>query len=102
MHMETDYAAFQQRPLKHHIVQAALQIPTLSLVQLDSFKQGLEISSTETLVIVSLDDLKEKCWSVLHDFGEDLQQVAVVIIVNQDVKFLNLVQVFGNFYFGLL
>lgn len=49
MHMETDYAAFQQRPLKHHIVQAALQIPTLSLVQLDSFKQGLEISSTKTL-----------------------------------------------------
>lgn len=47
MHMETDYAAFQQRPLKHHIVQAALQIPTLSLVQLDSFKQGLEISSTK-------------------------------------------------------
>lgn len=27
----------------------ALQIPTFSLVQLDSFKQGLEISSTETL-----------------------------------------------------
>lgn len=27
----------------------ALQIPTFSLVQLNSFKQGLEISSTETL-----------------------------------------------------
>lgn len=54
-------------------VYAALQIPAFSLVQLDSFKQGLEISSAETLVIVSLDDLEEKSWSVLHDFGEDLQ-----------------------------
>lgn len=54
-------------------VYAALQIPAFSLVQLDSFKQGLEISSAETLVIVSLDDLQEKSWSVLHDFGEDLQ-----------------------------
>lgn len=49
MRMETDYAAFYRRPLKHQECIRALQIPAFSLVQLDSFKQGLEISSAETL-----------------------------------------------------
>jgi hypothetical protein len=41
-------------------------------------------------MIISLDDLQEKCRAILHIFAEDLQQVAIVIKVYQDIKFLNL------------
>ena len=34
-------------------------------------------------VIVSFDDFKEECGSILHGLGEDLEQVAIVIKVNQ-------------------
>lgn len=39
-------------------------------------------------VVVPLDDLQEKGWSVLHRFGEDLEEVALVVEVNQDFQFL--------------
>ena len=42
------------------------------------------------IVIVSLDDLQEQRRSILHSLGEYLQQVAVVIIVNQDLQLLQL------------
>lgn len=36
-------------------------------------------------MIPSLDNFYEQCRSVLGILGEDLQQVAVIIIVDQDV-----------------
>lgn len=39
-------------------------------------------------VVVPLDDLQEKGWSVLHRFGEDLEEVALVVKINQDFQFL--------------
>ena len=42
------------------------------------------------LVVVPLDDLQEHRGTVLQGLGEDLQQVAVVIIVNQDFQLLKL------------
>lgn len=33
-------------------------------------------------VVVALDDLQKKGWSVLHRFGKDLEEVALVIEVN--------------------
>lgn len=33
-------------------------------------------------VVVTLDDLQEKGWSVLHRFAKDLEEVALVIKVN--------------------
>lgn len=39
-------------------------------------------------VVVPLDDLQEKGWSVLHRFGEDLQEVALVVEIDQDFQFL--------------
>ena len=41
-------------------------------------------------MVVSLDDLQEDGGAVLHEFGEDLQQVALIIVVNQDVQTLEL------------
>ena len=39
---------------------------------------------------MSLDDLQEQRGSILHVLGEDLQQVSVVVIVDQDLQFLQL------------
>lgn len=39
-------------------------------------------------VVVPLDDLQEKGWSVLHRFGEDLEEVALVVEIHQDFQFL--------------
>ena len=41
-------------------------------------------------MVVSLDDLQKEGGAVLHGLGEDLQQVAVVIVVDQDVQVLEL------------
>lgn len=40
------------------------------------------------LVIVSLNDLQEQSGSILHRFRENLQQVAIVIVIHQNVKLL--------------
>ncbi len=36
------------------------------------------------LMVVSLNDLQEQCGSVLQGFGEDLEEVAIVIKVHQN------------------
>ena len=41
-------------------------------------------------MVVSLDDLQEEGGAVLHGLGEDLQQVAIVIKVHQDLQSLEL------------
>ena len=41
-------------------------------------------------VVVSLNDLQEQCGSVLHWFGEDLQQVAIVVKVHKNMQLLQL------------
>ena len=49
-------------------------------------------------MVVALDDLYEDGGSVLHGLGEDLQQVAVVVIVDQDLQLLQLGQVFRHLH----
>ena len=49
-------------------------------------------------MVVPLDDLYEDGGSVLHGLGEDLQQVAVVVIVDQDLQLLELGQVLRNLH----
>lgn len=39
-------------------------------------------------MVASLDDLQKHSGSVLYWLGEDLEQVAIVIIIHQDFKFL--------------
>ena len=52
------------------------------LVLLNGLEQRLEVSCSEAKVVVTLNDFQKKGWSVLHGFGEDLEQVALVIEVN--------------------
>lgn len=39
-------------------------------------------------MVVSLDHLQEQGGPVLHGFGEDLKEIALVVKVNQDFQFL--------------
>lgn len=39
-------------------------------------------------MVVPLDNLQEQCGPVLHGFGEDLKEVALVVKINQDFQFL--------------
>lgn len=41
-------------------------------------------------MVMSLDDLQEKRGTVLHGFGEDLQEVTIVVVVYQDLELLQL------------
>ena len=41
-------------------------------------------------MVLTLNALQEEGWAILDWLGEDLQQVAVVIVVNQDVELLKL------------
>ena len=45
------------------------------------------------LVVVSLDDLQEEGGSVLHGFGKDLQQVAIVVEIHQNTEPLQVIHV---------
>ena len=47
-------------------------------------------------MVVSLNDLEEDSWPVLHGLREDLQKIAIVIIINQNLQFLKLCQVLLN------
>lgn len=44
------------------------------------------------LVVFALDHLHEQSRSVLHEFGEDLQQVPALVEVYQNLQFLKLKQ----------
>ena len=69
-----------------------LQISSFSLFSFDRFEQGFEIADTKTLVIVALDDFEEKSRSILLWFGEQLQQVSLIIEINQDIQLLDSIQ----------
>ena len=45
-------------------------------------------------MIVSLDDLEEQSGSVFDWLGEDLKEVALVIVVDQDLQFLKHIDIF--------
>lgn len=42
----------------------------------------MQLVSGTYKVVVPLNDLQEKRWSVLHRLGEDLKEVALVIKIN--------------------
>lgn len=46
-----------------------------------------------------LNDFVEYCWVVLYWFGEDLQQVVFVILVNEDIQVFEFLQVFVDFVY---
>ena len=72
------------------------EISALALLFLDGDEQTLEISSSKALVVSPLDDLIEKSRPVLNGLGEDLKQVAVLVVVKQDLVLLEGVDVLSH------
>ena len=72
---------------------SALQISPRSLINFDTFEQSLEVSSSEALVVASLNDLYEDSWPVLDWLCEYLQEISIVIVVNEYLQLLQGCQV---------
>src|SRR6185437_2925210 len=66
------------------------------LFALDGLEQCLEISFTERTRSVALDDLEEQRGPVLDGLGKDLQEIALLVAVDEDVQLRQFVQVFRN------
>ena len=58
------------------------------MIYFNALKKCLEIARSETLVVASLNDLDEDRGTVLDWLGEDLQEVAVVIVVDKNLQLL--------------
>ena len=56
------------------------------LLALDRLEQGLEVALAEAHRAVPLDDLEEHRRTVLDRLGEDLEQVAVLVAVDEDLQ----------------
>lgn len=70
-----------------------LQVASFGLFGFDRFEQGLEIAGAESVVIVSLNDLNKQSRPVLYGSREDLEQVAVVVKVDQNVVLCQLYRI---------
>ena len=79
----------------------ALQISPRCLINFDTLEESLEVSGTEALMVASLDDFNEDGWTILDWFGEYLQKVAVIIVVNQDLQLLQHRQVLLDLHLGV-
>jgi hypothetical protein len=71
-----------------------LQIAAACLLQFQRLKQRLEVALAEGLAPSSADDLKEERGAVLQRLGEQLQEVAFVVGVDQDAQVLDALVVF--------
>src|SRR3954469_11154533 len=63
-----------------------LQVASSLLLALDRLEQRLEVALAEAERAVAFDQLEEHRGSVLHRLGEDLQEVAVLVTVGQDLQ----------------
>ena len=61
-----------------------LQISPQRLLALDRFKQRFEVSLAEATASPALDDLIKESWAILHRLGEDLQQMALFVLIYQN------------------
>ena len=62
------------------------RFPLAVLLALDRLEQGLEVALAEAARAVALDDLEEDRRPVAERLGEDLQQVALVVVVDEDAE----------------
>jgi len=60
-----------------------LEVAALRLVALYCLEQRLEVSNPEPARTVTLDHFIKNGGSVLHRFGEDLQQISLVVLIHQ-------------------
>src|ERR687890_2730686 len=74
-------------------VSSGLQVAALLLLALDRLEQRLEVALAQAARAVALDDLEEDRRAVAERLGEDLQQVALVVGVDEDAEPAEVLQV---------
>src|SRR3989442_796355 len=70
-----------------------LQISSQRLLSLDCFKERLKVPFSKTTSSLALNHFKEDRRAVDDRLGEDLQQVALIVVIDQDTEFCQLLQV---------
>lgn len=77
-------APFQLQRRKREL-STILQIPSLSLLPLNSLKQTLEIARSEPVKFVPLNNLNEHSGAIHQRLREQLQEISTFVEINQDV-----------------
>lgn len=72
---------------------ARSEVATHGLFSLDGFEQGLEVAGAKALVIPPLNHFEEEGGTILERLREDLQQVALLVVVYEDLLALQDVDV---------
>ena len=72
------------------------EVAALGLLELNGLEKRLEVSRTEALVVPPLDNLDEESGPVLERFGEDLKQIALLVVIDQQVQLFDMIQVLLN------
>lgn len=70
-----------------------LQISPFGLFSLDSLEQALEITRTEPIKVVALDDLNEYGRPIHQRLSEQLQEISALVEIDEDVKLLQGVEI---------
>lgn len=82
-------------------VETHLKVPAPPLLFLDRDEQSFEVSFTETFTSFALEDLVEDGRAIFDGFGEDLEQVAFVVAVDEDAEFFQFVYAFVDLAYAV-
>src|ERR1700722_7112797 len=72
-------------------ISSMLEVAAFALFALDGFKQRLKVSFAETAAPFALNDFEEERRTIFDRPSENLQHVALVIPIDENAKFLQLV-----------
>jgi len=75
---------------------ALLEIAALRLFLFYRFEEGLEIALAKGLATSPLYQFEKESRSVLERFGKDLEHVSLLILVDQNAEFLEVVYALGD------
>ena len=75
------------------VVQYSDKVTARGLVSFNRLEKCFEVSGSESIVVPALDHLEEKRWAVLERFREDLQEIALVIVIDENSLTLDCVEV---------
>ncbi len=78
-----------------------LEISPLLLLQLQRLEERLEVALAEGLAAAAADDLEEEGGAVLKGLGEELEEVALIVGVDEDAEIADLLVVFLDGLAGL-
>jgi hypothetical protein len=74
------------------------EVASFGLFLLNGDEEAFKVTGPKSLMVASLDHFIEECGAVFDGFGEYLQEVPFVIVVDQNLIFLEDGDVLCNFY----